>query len=155
MIDSRNIFGGASSMSATKRLYNLFNVAGWSARNNVFPSEVAISAVSGALTANTLVDLINESGSAGEISHLALKTNDATARTIRVVVTIDGTVIFDRTSASVSTTDSGIALAGQINSGLSIALPPIKYTNSKRIQYASNQNETGKFTTYLAFQDVT
>jgi len=155
MIDSRNIFGGASSMSATKRLYNRFNVAGWTSESSVFPSEVATSAISGALTANTLVDLINESGSAGEISHLALKTNDATARTIRVVVTIDGTVIFDRTSASVSTDNAGIFLAGQKNSGSTIALPPIKYTNSKRVQYASSLTETGKFTTYLAFQDVT
>jgi len=156
MIDSRNIFGGSTSMSATKRLYNRFNVAGWAPAGAIInATEAGLAATSGALTANTLVDLINESGSAGEISHFALKTNDATARTIRVVVTIDGIVIFDRTSATISANDVGIYLAGQYNVALNVDLPPIKYTNSKRIQYASSLTETGKFTTYLAFQDVT
>lgn len=154
MIDSRNIFGGGTSMSATKRLYNAFNVAGW-AGTTINSIVTATAATSGALTANTLVDLINESGSAGEISQFSIATADATARTIRVVVTIDGTVIYDRTSASISASGTGCVLAGatgQVNPAL---LPGIKYTNSKRIQYASSLTETGKFTTYLAFQDVT
>jgi len=155
MIDSRNIFGGTSSMSATKRLYNAFNVAGWTPIGSMSNTGLATAALSGALTSNTLVDLINESGSAGEISQLSLYTNDATARTIRVVVTIDGVVIFDRTSASVSSGNSGIVLAGSISVTLASLLPAIKYTNSKRIQYASSLTETGKFTTNLAFQDVT
>jgi len=154
MIDSRNIFGGASSMSATKRLYNVFNVAGWAgtAINSV---ATATASTSGALTANTLVDLINESGSAGEISQFSIATTDATARTIRVVITIDGTVIFDRTSASIAASTTGCVLAGATGQSNPAFLPSIKYTNSKRIQYASSLTETGKFTTYLAFQDVT
>ena len=140
---------------ATKRLYNRFNVAGFTTENSISDPRVGVASVSGALTANTLVDLINESGSAGEISHLAIASNDASARTLRVVVTIDGVVIFDRTSASFSSSNTGIFLAGNFNPVIVSSLPPIKYSTSKRVQYASSNNETGKFTTYLAFQDVT
>ena len=138
---------------ATKRLYNRFNVAGWTpvAINDISSAVVSLS---GALTANALVDLVNESGSAGEISQFSIATNDTTARTIRVVVTIDGTVIFDRTSSSI-TSLGGLFLAGSNSVVNPATLPSIKYSNSKRIQYASNVSETGKLTTYLAFQDVT
>lgn len=154
ILDSRNIFGGSTTMSATKRLYNAFNFDGWTSAplSNV---AAAVASVSGALTADTLVDLIDESGSAGEISQFSIKTNDATDRTIRVVVTIDGVVIFDRTSASISAADNGCVLAGVRSDAQTFQMPPIRYTNSKKIQYASSLTETGKFTTYLAFQDVT
>ena len=143
-----------SGGGATKRLYNRFNAAGWAA-TAISSIATAVESTSGALTANTLVDLINESGSAGEISQFSISTVDATARTIRIVITIDGTVIYDRTSATISGILLGAVLAGATSSVNPTTLPSIKYSNSKRIQYASSLTETGKFTTYLAFQDVT
>ena len=154
MIDSRDIFGGASSTSATTFLYNRFSVAGFTAVP-VDMSNTARTALSAALTANTLVDLINESGSAGEVSHLGIAVVDGTPRTLRVVVIVDGTTIFDFTSASGFVRVDGIYLAGTKDPLSSGSLPPIRYTNSIRIRYASNLTETAKFTTYLAYQKVT
>jgi len=154
-IDSRNIFGGTTTQSATKFLYNAFTAAGWVGDNSLSVPTMARGAVSGALTANTLVDLLNESGSAGQIDQLGIYTVDATARTTRIVITVDGTVILDVTSASISSASAGGFWAG-VRGGTSVGqLPPIKYTNSIRIQYASSLTETGKFTTALAYQKVT
>lgn len=155
-IDSRNIFGGTTTQSATKFIYNAFTAAGWSGDNSSAVPFTARSSVSGALTANTLVDLLNESGSAGQIDHFQIFTNDATARTIRVVITVDGTQILDITSGSITSTLTGGCWAGVTrNSAPALALPPIKYTNSIRLQYASSRTEAGLFTLGLAYQKVT
>ena len=155
VIDSRNIFGGSTSMSATKNLYNACSSAGYTSIGSVNTIGTAVNSVSGALTANTLVDLINESGSAGYISQLSIYTNGATARTLRIVVTVDGTAIYNVTSASITANNRGAVLAGQISEANAHALLPISYTNSIRVQYASNLTETGKFTTVLARNQVT
>lgn len=142
---------------ATKFLYNAFTAAGWAPAGSMSAPAGSRSSVSGALTANTLVDLLNESGSAGEISQLSIYTNDTTARTIRIVITVDGTGILDATSASIAAANLGGFWAGVGGglTGFALQLPPIKYTNSIRIQYASSLTETGKFTTALAYQKVT
>lgn len=154
MIDSRNIFTSSSTVQATKNMYNKFSVAGYTA-NGAVENGLARNSNSGALTANTLVDLINESGSAGFLSHLSIYTNDATSRTLRIVVTVDGTIIYDYTSAAITATGTGAMLAGTYNPLLSSSLPPIAYTNSIRVQYASSVTETGKFSISLVRNQVT
>lgn len=147
------VLGGST---ATKFIYNAFTVAGWAGDSSSGVPFTARGSVSGALTANALADLLNESGSAGQIDHFQIFTNDATSRTIRVVITVDGTQILDVTSGTISTTSTGGCWAGSTRStAIALPLPPIKYTNSIRLQYASNQNETGKFTLGLAYQKVT
>lgn len=146
------IIGGNRS---TKLLYNRFTQAGFTAQSFSFTNS-AVQSLSGALTANTLVDLINESGSAGQVDIFGILTNDVTARTMRVVIIVDGTTICDATSASI--TDNGVGAiycGGYINSGGIYVGDPIKYTNSIRIRYASSLTETGKFTLGLAYQKVT
>lgn len=155
MIDSRNIFGGTTTQSATKFIYNAFTDAGYTANTSMASPQTARASLSGALTANTLVDLINESGSAGQIDQLSISTVDTTARTLRIVITVDGTSILDVTSASITTTNTGGCWAGVISPSNTSQLPPIKYTNSIRVQYAGSVTETGKFNLYLAYQKVT
>jgi len=140
---------------ATKNLYNACSTAGYTAISSIGASTTAKSSVSGALTANTLVDLINESGSVGYLSQLSIYTNDTTSRTLRIVITVDGTSIYDITSASISALNSGAVLAGSVSSSNSQSLPPIYYTNSIRVQYASSVTETGKFSISLARNQVT
>jgi len=155
-IDSRNIFGGSTIAQATTYLYNRFTAAGWATIGGMAVPPIARESVSGSLTANTLVDLLNESGSAGQVDHISIITNDTTARTIRIVITVDGTQILDATSASIANTTYGgfwAGVTGSVNFGGQ--LPPIKYTNSIRIQYASSLTETGKFTLGLAYQRST
>lgn len=147
------VLGG--SIQATKSLYNACSSAGYTAITSMAASTTAKTSTSGALTANTLVDLINESGSAGYLSQLSIYTNDATSRTLRIVVTVDGTGIYDITSAAISAGQSGAVLAGSVSTSNPQALPPIYYTNSIRVQYASSVTETGKFTISLARNQVT
>lgn len=152
MIDSRNIFGGSTSMSATKAIYSRFNVAGW-AGITIGDPLLARANQSGSMTANTLVDIINESGSAGEISQLSISnTGGSTTKTLRVIITVDGTVIYDFTSAAGA---AGGVWAGTFTTTSSSSLPPIKYTNSIRVQYASSVTESNGFTSYLARNQVT
>lgn len=155
VIDSRNIFGGSTTAQATTYLYNACTSAGWTAISGMAVPFSSRSSVSGSLTANTLVDLLNESGSAGQVDQLSILTVDATARTLRIVITVDGTDILDATSASISNGITGGVWAGARNDTNSFLLPPIKYTNSIRIQYASSLTETGKFTIGLAYQRLT
>lgn len=155
MIDSRDIFGGSTSLSATKNLYNACSTAGYTALLSMGTNSVARNSTSGALTANTLVDLINESGSAGYISQLSIQTADATSRTLRIVIIVDGTTIYDFTSAAITDSNSGAVLAGSFSSTNPQSLPPIYYTNSIRVQYASSVTETGKFIISFARNQVT
>ena len=154
-LDSRNLTGSSTSIQATKNLYNAFSSAGYTAVGSMSAISTAKTSVSGALTANALVDLINESGSAGYISQLSVYANDATSRTLRIVITVDGASIYDVTSAAISSGTSGAVLAGAVSSTNPQALPPIYYTNSIRVQYASSVTETGKFTATLARNQVT
>ena len=150
-----NVTINAAKFQATKHLYNACSTAGYTALGGIQSAQLARVSTSGSLTANTLVDLINESGSAGYISQLSIFTNDATSRTLRIVVTVDGTSIYDFTSAAIASANGGAVLAGQRQGTESWSLPPIYYTNSIRIQYASSVTETGKFTISLARNQVT
>lgn len=145
----------SGSGGATKNLYNACSTAGYTALTTMAASSTARSSTSGALTANTLVDLINESGSAGYISQLSIFANDATSRTLRIVITVDGSSIYDFTSAAITTGQAGAVLAGALSNSNPQSLPPIYYTNSIRVQYASSVTETGKFTISLARTQVT
>lgn len=138
--------------NSTTSILNAFSTAGYA--GVTINATGARAALSPALTANSLVDLINESGSAGEISHLAIATVDTTSRTLRIVVTVDGVDIYDYTSAAMTNSNTGCALAGSLNSSTTLQLPPIKYKSSIRVQYASSLTETGKFTTYLVRNQV-
>ena len=71
---------------------------------------------SGALTAGVLSSaLVNIAGAAGEISICGLRTNDATARTLRLQIIADGFTCFDSTSASTANANFGILAAGVLN----------------------------------------
>ena len=111
----------------------------------------AVATLSGALTANTLKTLFNLTSVGGRITKLAIKTNDAVARTIRVVITVDGSSVYDFTSASTSLSGVGACFAGKIRVEAANYLngqPDITFTTSCKVEYASNNSETDKFTLY-------
>lgn len=113
-----------------------------------------IAALSGALTANTLKTMLNITSVGGRMPKLAFKTADATARTMRVVVTVDGVSVYDFTSASFSASNTGIYLAGkgrgEVASTFTYA-SDIVFTTSLKIEIASNLTETNKFTMYYLY----
>lgn len=155
MLDSRNLTGSSTTIQATKSLYNACSSAGYAAVAGLGVNSAAKNSLSGALTAGTLEDLINESGSAGYISQLSIYCNDATSRTLQIIVIVDGVEIYDFTSAAISASNSGALLAGNHSAVNASVLPYIYYTNSIRVRYASSLTETGKFTISLARNQVT
>lgn len=102
---------------------------------------------SGALTAATLKNIISVSGTAGKMPQLALKTNDATARTVRLRIIIDGVTIYDITSSSAASNDTALIAAGFTDSSagnLLIDGEPLSWKTSCSVDIASSLSETDK-----------
>jgi hypothetical protein len=143
------MFPASGSTRKTTSINNAFSVAGFTAISTGITNTVAVSTLSGALTAATLKTMISLTGS-GRFTWFSIKTIDATARTMRVKITVDGNSVYDYTSASISAANIGVFLAG-FNSGVSAILPDIVYTTSLKIEIASSLTETDKFTTYWIY----
>lgn len=140
------------SVSATKSTKAIFNAYAVSGTSGVAISALsgAIATASGAMTANTLKSFLSVSGTGGQMSHLAIKTNDATARTIRVELIIDG-VPYDFTTASIAISGDGVLLAGVGNTTTTIICPPIFWQSTFIINVASSVTETDKLTIYWIY----
>lgn len=129
---------------ATRAIVNAYSVAGFTPQNVITvldPS--AKTALSGAMTANTLKTVLSATG-AGTMHHFAGQYVDGTSRTMRIKITIDGVVAFDYTSAA--NTAPG-AIAGVI-AGFSASTTdetPIRFNSSLLIEAASSLTETDKF----------
>ena len=146
----------SASMYSTKTIKSVQSTAGYTTLNIATSStDGAIAVNSGALTANTLATIFSSSGTAVTFSHLTVRCVDATARTLRVVVEVDGLTAFDFTSASTSTTNNGVLLAGwRAPLSSSFALPPIISQASLVVKVASNLTETDKFIIEYAYQEM-
>jgi len=143
------MFPSAGAAKATRTIVNAFTQASWTGRPiTTAANQGAISALSGSMTAATLKTLLNISGSSVNMTQLTFRTADATARTIRVKITIDGFVASDATSSSISASNTGCAIAGSTapSSGHSVITPPIKANSTLLIEYASSLTETDKIT---------
>ena len=131
--------------AATKSLVHAYTQTSW-ASASIVTQAPCIATLSGAMTANTLKTLLSISGVGAQLLHLTFRTNDATARTIRVKITVDGTVICDSTSASISTSGSGGLWAGIRSTSSPNAPITITSNSSLLIEYASSLSETDKIT---------
>ena len=98
----------------------------------------------GELVAGDLSPVYSATGS-GVINFLAAYSNDSTARTIRLKLTLDGGVVYDKTSASSTSSGAGLNPIGIWNqSTTTLALEPIAYNESILIEVASSLSETNK-----------
>ena len=148
-----SMFPSTSGARRTTSIVNRFSSAGYAAQT-VDIENGAIATLSGALTANTLKTMLNVTSTGGVMTKLAVVTADSTNRTMRVVVTVDGAIAYDYTSASFSASTSGCNLAGKQRGEASnyYAIPPnIVWTTSLKIEIASNLTETDKFTCYWLY----
>lgn len=98
----------------------------------------------GSVTAGVLKTIVSVTG-AGQIDFLSALSGDATARTLRVKVTLDGVVAFDSTTASVSIGGNGISVIGAAPSagGMPMVLQPVFFNASLLVEFASSVTETG------------
>lgn len=141
------ILGGGSR--PPRALTNAFSTTGYTTVSSISSgadaSAKAKTVLSGALTANTLATVLNISG-AGECNYLSISSVDATSRTMRMVVTIDGVVAFDSTSAATVTTGSGAVVLGTaaaVTNG-AVGLEPTPFLTSFKVEIASSLSETDK-----------
>ena len=155
--------GIASSMSNAAEKAAASIVNGFSSGG---PTSVVMAAngckeiLSGALSAGVLATVLSVTGG-GVIDRLALYTKDATARTLRLQVVLDGVTAFDSTSASTSTTAAGIIAigtvvlaeaAGSIYSFMTGAA--ISFNSSCVIKVASDLTETDKIAVLISYRTV-
>ena len=140
-----NMFPASTgALKSTRSIFNKLAVSG-TAGLAITTHNEGINTLSGAMTLNTLKTFLSVSGTGGEMPLLTVRTNDATARTIRVKITVDG-VAYDFTSASISTSGNGVVLAGSTSSTNPSFTPPIRWKSTFVIEVASSVSETDKLT---------
>lgn len=116
-------------------------------------TQLAKAVLSGALTANTLATVVSLTGQ-GRVPICALAQEDATSRTLRLQVIVDGVAAFDNTTAAGTTTNRAIVAAGNIiqttSGNYQLAESPngIRYFVSCVIKVASSLTETDKLALY-------
>lgn len=119
----------------------------------------AVDLLSGALTANTLATMLTVNGP-GVLTFAGVRVNDATARTVRLQLTMDGTVVFDSTSASISTSGHGIIAVGyniDTTTGTSTASTgpqALPFASSLVLKIASSITETDKISALYSYYTV-
>ena len=135
-------FGG---QRPTRSITNGFSSSGWAGVSSV--SAIGGRALlSGALTANTLKTIFSATGG-GVIHSLVVRSQDATSRTIRARLTLDGVVVFDSTSAAIATTNAGgLIVGGAIGANLSQSVAV--FANTAVFEIASSLSETDTIQTF-------
>lgn len=102
---------------------------------------------SGACTLNTLKTVLSVTGK-GALTRLWLASVDTTSRTHRMKVTIDGVVVFDKTSSAVVSSAPipihGDTTLGSGANGPLIEGTPLIFDASLLIEYATSISETDK-----------
>ncbi len=107
-------------------------------------SELGKTYTMGAMTAATLKTVVSVTGS-GVLKAFGAYTVDATARTIRMQITLDGVVVFNSNSASISNTGyGGFAVGGTLT--VEGYLDQIPFNTSMLLELASSLTETSKIT---------
>lgn len=112
----------------------------------------AKSIASGATTADVLKTMLSISG-AGVVKFLCLKKVDATPRTLRLKVTIDGVTVFDATSASDTNDNYGLLAVGSNIDSAWPQLESVAFNSSLLVEAASSvASETDKLTLYTIYE---
>ena len=122
--------------------------AGGTYQQSVMTTDSAVKkTLSGALTANTLKSILTISGS-GVLAMCYVSSRNATSRTMRLQIIVDGTTVFDATSSAVTAADSALIGVGQVASkdaggGYWYVMPlPIPFNTSLDVKIASSLSET-------------
>ncbi len=143
---------GFGANNTTRQIVNADAIAGFTPFNGDIDAAATVrgkEVLSGALTANTPATVLSLTGP-GEVPLLTSYTKDATARTVRTVVIVDGVTVFDFTSASIGVAKRGAIVAGQLagHSGAATYYVtqgnPIRFSVSLVVKQASNLTETDK-----------
>ena len=131
-------------------IVNKFSAGGYSVGtiNNVLGKEI----LTGALTADTYATILEVTSGPGFLTILSVVANDTTARTLTIKLTIDGTEIFEATSDSITSADTGIIVLGTYEgAGILSDANGRPWKTSLKIEVKSSLSETDKSTVYVAY----
>lgn len=130
------LFKGANGPVAS--IINAFSAGGVSTSSLAAGSgALAVTAASAySATPGTLQSVISHTGR-GRLNALNIYATNVTPRTLRLKLTIDGTVVFDATSNSVSASGSGMFVVGVLTTS-TVIYQPIDYQESLLIEVASS-----------------
>lgn len=156
MTINRSTMVPSASTYSTKTIKSAQSVVGFTTHSVASAAgSGAIAVNSGALTANVLSTVFSAAAIPVTMPHLTVRCADATARTLRVVVEVDGLTAFGFTSASTSAVNNGVTIAGWRDpAATSFALPPINSGSSLVVKVASNLTETDKFIIEYVYQEL-
>lgn len=149
------LFSGGYGPIAT--IVNYFSSGGVSTNGAVASIAAGVNngckeTLSGALTANTLATVHNITGR-GRLNLLTCYSKDATARTIRCQVIIDGVTVFDATSSSVGSSNLGMVPIGTVDgNGAAQQYGLIQFYQSCVVKIASSLTETDKIATGILYE---
>lgn len=137
----RTLFTIPSTTSITNR-YS----AGGSSAPSIGNTTNGVAIASGVGTGGVLATLLSVGGS-GYVPFLVCYSNSATpAHTIRCQAIVDGAIVFDATSDTITTTlNRGITVVNSIPDNFSVSTPsgvPIRYNSSFEVKVASSQSGT-------------
>ena len=115
------------------------------------PRSPAKGIPSGALTAGTLKTVLSITGP-GAVNYLAINKIDATSRTVRLKVTIDGIAVFDVTSAANTTANNGLIAVGSVVDTTWLQLGEVTFNASLLVEIASSLSETDKLNIFTIYE---
>lgn len=127
---------------STTLIVNAHSSGGFLPSENLV-NPLARSVLSGMLVAGEPKVILEVKGK-GVAPLLSATSNDSTARTIRLIVRVDGGKPFDATTASFAVANRGIVAAGAIVGSSFVPGEPIKYKSSLSVSVASSLSETDK-----------
>jgi hypothetical protein len=147
-MSSLSQFGG---QRATRSITNGWSTSGWAGLANAAVLG-GRSLDSGSTTANTLKTIFSATGG-GVIHGLIARSNNATSRTIRARLTLDGVVVFDSTSAAIASANAGGIVVGGWSSASGLHAPTVAvFASTATFEIASSLTETdGIQTQYIIF----
>ena len=150
------VIGGVLSDPPTS-IVNGYSTNGYTVPGNNYLSSGLKTAATGALTADTLVTVLSITGR-GVLDNFGYKQTNATSRTHRVKITIDGVVALDSTSAASAAANNGAMIVGGSFVFATAAGSPSKpsgmvcFNKSLLIEYASSLSETSLTTMAYAYR---
>lgn len=152
MSNLNQFLSGVHSRSPTS-LVNGISTTGWTNTAITTTRGDVKVILSGALIAATLATLLTVNG-AGVIDLLTIKTIDATARTLRIQIVIDGITVLDSTSVSISAGDQGgVAIGSIVDTGF-VSSDSIPFNTSFVVKVASSLTETDKVAIAVKYRTV-
>ena len=147
---------GASSVGGRRisRIINRYSSGGYVPDANLSVAPNAKTYASSSVAANELQTMLRITGR-GVLNFVSAYTGNTTSRTVRIKVTIDGVVIFDATSAAVTSVSYGMVAVGSYpsNSVPALTFQPIRFYGSCVVEIASSVlNDSTYITTAINYE---